>query len=205
MRQLFPRLAPVLALALLTASCATSRITNTWKKPDAPAAAYGKILVVSITTEENVRRSVEDAFVARLQALGVTGIPSYTIAKETQVLSKDEKIALVKKSGADAALVTRLVKVEKRTQFTAGYYDSGGSFYNSWDGAWSGAYIPPTTYSYDIVFLENKLFDVKSEELVWAVATETTDPGQLDKEIAGYAKLVVNALKKDALLATASK
>ncbi|HEY8241201.1 MAG TPA: hypothetical protein VIH35_07135, partial [Kiritimatiellia bacterium] len=115
------RFVPVLAFALSAMSCATTQITNSWKKPGAPHEPFAKILVVSLSTQENVRRAVEDEFMTRLQELGAIGVPSYTLAADTQALSRKEKIDLVKASGADGALLVRLVKVENKTQYNPGY------------------------------------------------------------------------------------
>ena len=83
---------------------------------------------------------------------------------------------------------------------SATYSSPHNDIYDSWDGAWVGAYYPPTEYTYDVVFLEAKLFDVKSEELVWAASTETADPGKVDREIAKYTSIILGALRRDGLL-----
>lgn len=187
--------------AALAVSCASTRVTSLWKKEGFQAAPYSNFLVVSIAGTESIQKKVEDAFTAKLTSLGAKATPCHTLGVNTKDLDQAARVKLVKDSGAAAALLIRLVKVEEKTNYSPVYSGPGNDFYDSWDGAWVGAYYPPTEYTFDVIFLEARLFDVKSEQLVWAASTETSDPGKPEKEIAAYASIILGALHKDGLLA----
>lgn len=188
------------AAASFAVSCASTHVTGIWRKEGFHATPYANFLVIDIAGKESIQKSVEDSFATQLKSHGVNGTPCHALGVNTKDLDQAARVALVKSSGADAALLIRLVKVEEKTSYSPTYSSPHNDIYDSWDGAWVGAYYPPTEYTYDVVFLEAKLFDVKSEELVWAASTETADPGKVDREIAKYTSIILGALRRDGLL-----
>ena len=195
----------LLAAVVVASGCASTRITGEWRAEDAgPAIQYKKVFVTAITRQETVRRQVEDAFGVTLAARGAEGLPSYTPLPNAAEATEDDVRKAVKESGADAALIVRYVKKEKEMTISPGYYGTSG-YYGAYRSSWYGFYEPPTVYQYDVVFLESKLYDVKSEKLLWAVSTETTDPGKLQKEIDAYAKLICDRLAEVGYLPASTK
>jgi hypothetical protein len=99
----------------------------------------------------------------------------------------------VKQAGADAAVITRLVRVEKKTEVTPGFYQPGPA-------AWLGYYEPPTLYQRDIYISETSLYDLTKNQLVWSGTVQTVDPSDINKEIKRYVDTVIEPLKSKNLL-----
>jgi hypothetical protein len=192
--------------------CGTTRITDEWRAPAVEKAGpYKKILVTAITTQEGVRRPFENAFQSALAPLGAVGVSGYTLLPAAAEADKEQLVKAVKEAGADAALVVRMVKIESLASVNnrahSGSYWGSTSYYAGYHAGWTGYYVPASAYDtdVDVITLEAKLFDVTTEKLVWAASTETTDPRELQKEIAAYATLICKHLGKSGLLGAAAR
>jgi len=105
----------LLAACLLTvlAGCAPPlKVESGWKEGARPARPFGTVLVVAVSDDFDRRRLFENALVAELAAGGTTGIPSTRTMLTTDVVDRDSVGALVKATGAEAVLVTRLASQE---------------------------------------------------------------------------------------------
>ncbi len=191
----------------LVAGCASTEIVNQWTEPDYVARPFKKIVVLGIAKEVTLRRSFEDEFVAQLRSNGVEAVPSYQIIPEEGQATEARLLKAVKQTGADAAIMTRLVRVERRTQVSPGYYDPYPvyGFYHWYSAGWAGFYEPPRVYNYDVYTSETSLYDLNRDQVVWAGTVRTTDPRDIPKEIKSYVKTVIDALKEKDLLRTASR
>jgi hypothetical protein len=107
----------------------------------------------------------------------------------------------VKESGGDAVLITRVVKVEHRTQVVPGTpafpgfgRDIYGVYGTGWGGVWTGYASPPAVFQYDEVKVETKLFDARTETLVWAAQSDVFAPTDARKDSADFAARIIGAL-----------
>jgi hypothetical protein len=188
----------------LTACAVSTKIINQWVSPDYASPRFKKIMVIGVSKQASIRRTFEDQFVTQLKAAGVDALPSYVYIPEDGQVDEERLQAAVKQAGANAAIVTRLVRVEKKTQVTPGYYQPpvvGFGFYRGYSAAWGGYYEPPSVYQYDVYISETSLYDMAKNQLVWAGTVETTAPGDIDKEIERYVAIVIDALKSKHILA----
>jgi len=196
----------ILTLALsFVAGCASTQIVNQWSDPNYTPISFRKIVVLGISTQTTLRRSFEDEFVAQLRSNGIDAVPSYQAIPEEGQASEQRLLKAVKQTGADAAIMTRLVRVEQRRQVTPGYYDPYPfhGFYGWYSSGWAGFYEPPRVYHYDVYTSETSLYDLSRDRMVWAGTVQTTDPGDIPKEIQSYVKTVIDALKEKHLLRSA--
>ena len=199
----FPRLR-IFALAIagalgLTACAASTKIVNQWVSPDYTSPRFKKIMVIGVSKQPSIRRTFEDQFVKQLKATGVEAVPSYLYIPEDGQVDEGRLQAAVKQANADAVIITRLVRVEKKTEVGPGFYQPAPfGFYGGYSAAWLGYYEPPRVYQYDVYISETSLYDMN--QLVWAGTVETTDTGDINKEIEGYVVAVIDALKSKNLL-----
>ena len=63
------------AIAMLAASCSTTGLGRSWAAPDAQAAPFTKLAVVTLTKQEVYRIQAEDALVAEM----TNGVASHTL------------------------------------------------------------------------------------------------------------------------------
>lgn len=199
------RIGVVLVLILVVAGCSSTKLVNQWKDPEYVPTGFSRILVIGVSRQPGLRRTFEDTFVARLKAEGVDAVPSYRLIPEDGPVEEARLQEAVRQANADGALITRLVRVEKRTEVSPGYYAPapavGFGFYPWYSGAWLGYYEPPRVYRYDVYISETSLYDVRRHQLVWSGTVQTRSPSDLDKEIRRYVDTVIEALKKARVLA----
>ena len=194
----------VLALAsaaLLLGACASTSLVNQWKSPEFTGPPLRKVLVVGVTKQPSVRRVFEDEFSAALRAAGVQAVQSYTVIHQDGQAEQSVLEQAVAKVGADAVMVTRLVRTEQQTQVVPAYYPAVGmGFYGWYSSAWVGYYDPPMVYSYEVVTVDTSLYSPPQSKLLWSGITETFAPTDVKKSTADYAKVIIGALRKDGLL-----
>ena len=194
-----------IAVALVLTACASTKIVNQWVQPDYTAHRFRKILIIGVSKQPSIRRTFEDEFVKQLKTVGVDAVPSYLYIPEPGQVAEGRLQEAVKRANADGVIITRLVRVEKKTQVSPGFYQPapalGYGFYSGYSSAWLGYYEPPRVYQYDVYVSETSLYDAARNQLVWTGTAETTDPGDINKEIEGYVDTVIDTLKSKNLLA----
>ncbi|MBI4529857.1 MAG: DUF4136 domain-containing protein [Deltaproteobacteria bacterium] len=193
---------PAIAVVLTLAGCATTEIVNQWSHPEYRSLGFKKILVIGVSKQTSIRRSFEDEFVAQLKGAGVNAVSSYQFIKEDGPVEEPRLQEAVKHAGADAALITRLLRVEQRTQVTPGYYEPFPvyGFYRWYSHAWHRYYEPPRVYHYEVYTSETSLYDMRKNQVVWSGTVETTGSGDIKKDIRSYVQVVLKELKQKRFL-----
>jgi hypothetical protein len=198
------RQALALAVCLALAACASTSLVNQWKNPAHAGAPLRKVLVVGVTTQPSVRGVFEDEFSAQLKKAGVAAVPSYTVIVEAGRADQPTLEKAVQEVAADGVLVTRLIRREQRTEMQPGYYypypAPGLGFYGWYSSAWVGYYEPPVMYQYDIVTAETSVYSPGEAQVVWSGITETFAPQDVKKETTGFARIIIDALKKQGVI-----
>jgi hypothetical protein len=193
----------VFVLALAAVGCASTRVVQQWSNPDVPSARFKKFMVMAISKQPGIRRSFEDEFVAKLKAMGVDAVPSYGFIPEDGPVDEPRLREAIERAAADATLVTRFVRVERKYPADSGYYYPpilGFGFYRGYAAAWLGYYEPATVYPYDVFISETSLYDTAKNQLIWSGTVETL-PQSISKDISRYVETVIQALKGKNLLA----
>ncbi len=194
-------LIPTLAAALMLGGCATTEIVNQWTNPQYASPSFKKVMVIGVSKQTSIRRTFEDEFVAQLRSAGVDAVPSYQYIRNDGQVPEPRLREAVRQAGADAAIITRLVRVERKTEITPGYYEPPPfGFYGWYSHAWVGYYEPPRVYQYDVYVSETSLYDMVKNEVVWSGTLKTTAPGNIRDEVKRYAETVIQALQQNHLL-----
>jgi len=191
-----------MTMALVIAACATTELKEQWRDPDYRADSGQRVLIVAVTSRDDRRRMFEDQFAARLREEGVDAIPSYSQLSVIGPENLDAVKAVVQRNAATMVLSVRLVQVDQRTAVSGGhpgYYGSAG-FYSYYPNAWAGAYSPPSTYTYRTYTTETRVFDMKSDKLVWAATLQSEEPSDFTAAAAQYADLVVKQMRDNKIL-----
>jgi hypothetical protein len=198
-------------VAAFVCSCATTKVKQTWKSPDYHGGPVTKVAVLTVTDRPMLRQGFENRLVYQLKQNGVTSVPTYDQLSLSEI-NKDKKAAAekVRSNGSDAVLVMRLIDL------TSSYreYRPGGERYAETINGWGYDYfydyytvaymdMSPTYGTLkQHVYLESRLFDLKTAKPLWAgitltVVTETTDRmAEMDPIVAK----VVEAMKKDGVI-----
>jgi hypothetical protein len=195
-----------LAGAGLVAACASTTIVEQWQSPGYAGGPFRRILVVGVTQDATVRRIFEDEFVRQLRERGTEAVASYTLIPEDGQADRPRLERAVQASRADGVILTRVLKVEKKTQVVPGtpafpmYRDIYGYYGTGWGGVWTGYASPPAVFQYDEVKVETKLFQAGNAALVWAAQSEVFAPTDARKDSADFAARIIAALASRKLI-----
>ena len=170
----------LLAASILFAGCASTEIVNEWSNSAYKSRVFRKIIVLGVSKQASIRRTFEDEFVFQLKAAGHDAVPSYDYMPEDGQASESMLKQAVRKAGADAAIMARLIRVEQRRQVTPGYYQPihPYGFYGWYSSAWAGYYEPPRVYEYEVYTSETSLYDMVTNQIVWTGTAQTRAPGR---------------------------
>jgi hypothetical protein len=186
----------------MIAACASTALVNQWSNPAYTSPSFKRVMVIGVARQVGIRRTFEDEFVSQLKAAGVDAVPSYRDIQEEGPVDEGRLKQAVTQAGADAAIITRLVKREQKTEVTPGFYQPAPAFgfYGWYSSGWVGYYEPPRVYQYDVYTSETSLYDMTRNEVVWSGTAQTTSPGDISREIKSYAEIMIRALKEKRLI-----
>jgi hypothetical protein len=199
------RLVVVLAIALTGAmvSAASVKFQSTYKSPDASTISFfgKKVAALVITKDDSMRMSAEESLARELIALGMQGVATYRIAPKEELETADKAKAWFQRTGVEGVVVLRPVSVSQRDVYTpsiwmSGYYDTFWGYYGY---GWSQVYIPGSFDRETVVVVENTVYSVSRDKLLWAAAVETTDPKTLQKLVGDIVKSIVKEMRKQGL------
>src|SRR5262245_26257610 len=159
-----------IAVAFVVAGCAATKIVTEWSNPDYASPRFKKILVIGVSKQPSIRRTFEEEFVNKLKAAGVDAVPSYIYIPEDGQVDEARLHEAVRKANADAVIVTRLVRVEKKTEVSPGFYQPAPAatlgYYGGYSTAWLRYYEPPRIYEYEVHISDTSVHDVIKDQLV---------------------------------------
>lgn len=180
--------------AIILAACSTFSVSNQWKDPAWAGPPASNILVLGITKSDTYRHVFEDTFVQQLQAAGVQAEQSYS---QIPAGATSEKLSdVVKNTGAQVILTTRVQRVEQKLNVTPSGPGWGG-FYGWYGGAWAST---PDVTQYDAVTLETTVWDTKTQKVIWSVTTEGVGTGNIPQATQDLAKTIIPKLKSDGII-----
>jgi hypothetical protein len=184
-----------LVFSLVVAGCASVSITNQWKDPSWNGPPATNVLVIGVSRSDTTRRLFEDTFVRDLTAAGVRASASY--ASIPPGGDGSAKLGdVVRHTGSDAVLVTRVQRIEDRINVTPtgpGY----GGFYGWYGGAWAST---PEVTQTTLVTLETSVWDPRSEKLVWTVTTRGVASSDIPHVTQELSSTLIPKLRTDGII-----
>jgi hypothetical protein len=207
-----------MATALLLGSgCSSTTVIGSWRDPDY-AGSIRKVYIVGIAKQETNRRIFEDEFSRKLQAFGITGIPSYRDLPDPHGASKESIAGQLQRHGADSVLMTRAVGKRTEEVVTPGritsygpwpyyghaypyapdpYYRHWGSYY---DRSYDTIYEPATVTQLQVVTIEANLYEARTGALIWSAQLESVVKDNLQKMIIDFVETVTRDLRRQGVL-----
>jgi len=186
-------------------------INDTWQKPGYAGRKYSKIVVWAVFKESLfTRRVVEDRLVSELKSNGINAVPSYdkfsndlldpnkTGKIENEQEGEEILLKAVKDMGVDGALVLSVKDIKKDKYYVSGsywtpyYYSMPFSRYyiSTYDRVYGPGYYQTNSQ----VYFESGLFDLKKEELIYSVISETVNPTSINDFSNSFSVTLVNTL-----------
>lgn len=201
-------------VAVILADCSSPReITGVWiNKEKLKGKAYSNIFIIVMTADIQARVRLESDLANIVRSKGLKAVKSVDEMlfdiDNPKMPCKEEIVSKVKASSCDAVFISSLLKKEERVNHTEGTtayvpltsYTPAGNYYGYYSGMYS-TITTPSYYTHDkVYFMQSNLFDVASEEKMWAVESEIFNPTDIDKFSKSYTKALITKLKKARLI-----
>ncbi len=194
-----------LALVLVSAACATTSFTSTWKAPDAQPVtlAAKKVVALVMSPNETTRREAETSLARALTARGANGVPAHTMAgvdPENEAATK----ARFDAEKVDGVVVMRAVGARTETTYTPGMW-SAQPYYRGFYGGyyrygWASVREPGYLRTDRIVTVETLVYSLGQDRLIWGATSQTSNPSDVDKFVTQLAGRVATQMTKEGLL-----
>lgn len=200
-----------LAIMLLLAACSSSsKITSSWKAPEATSKKYNKILVLALIRENDrtIQENMEKHFVGDLHDLGYNAISSLQEygPKAFDKMEENEALEKLKNTGVDAVITIVLLDKKKERKYVPGsmMYSPYGFYYGRFWGYRStlynriyqpGYYVTDTRY-----FWESNLYEMPGQNLVYSAQTQSFDPANSESMGHQYGQMIVKDMAKKKIL-----
>lgn len=205
------RIAVTLLLAVALASGKSSKVVMSWKNPAfTRTKVFSRVLALGLSDKARIRADFEDSLAAQLAEAGLETIPGNTILLRPEGSRLDLQYlrTQVRENKIDAAVVSRLIKVDNTVTYVPGtpyvpppfpYY---GTFYGYYGAVYPVVYSPGYLKEEKKVRIETNLYVITSGEgeLVWTGITDTFNPSDTNKAIDRLVKLLVKRMRQDGAL-----
>ena len=187
----------VLMIFFIT-SCASTKVTGEWKDPNQTAKQYKKIMVMGVAKQPQDRKSYEDEFVRQLQAKGVEAVSSHTLIQHENMWEKETIVQTIKSMEFDGVIITQVQSSKEKAKYKSHNYN----MYDYYNRSYSIApYYRRGTTTYQQQFgFESNLYDAKTVELVFSLASDTYAQDNIHKRLGSYIETVVNKLVQNNLI-----
>ena len=208
-------LVALLVPAALLAGCVTTPETKlevSWVTPQLPQAPFGKLLIITVASDEFVQIAFQDQMAAELQKRGMNAVASRRYFTRYTAAERERFKQSIDESDADYVLLARVTNSASNAQDSRSVIlGPGGAPYGEATGVY-GAYA---MYAYPgasamqvgdaqvlTVTAEASIFAEKGGKLIWSARTRTTNAQAVKSGAAAatqYIAVILEAMKKDRL------
>ena len=168
--------------------------------------AFKSILVIGVPDHPDERRELEDSLAKALAKSGVQTMASLDIMSADTEVNKESVLAALEGKNIDGVLLTRVFRVDDIEVVQGGdpgtirtERDFAIQLWDNYQGARDQALNAPRKSKQRLV-LENNIYELKSEKLVWTVQSYSMNPKSSGKIIKSLSKLITESLEQDNLI-----
>jgi hypothetical protein len=191
-----------LALVLASGCYHATELAAVWREPSAGPIRFSKPVTVFVTTDEGLRRAVEDQLVAKFP----NATPSYRVMPNAADVDKNAIVQRMRDAGFDGAVTMRVVNVQdKVTYYPGAYWGDRYGFGGYWGSSWAYPYSPYYGGGYanvhQVVTIETQIYSLRDDRLIFAARSETTDKSNVGSLIRSVMRHIDKELKKEGMIA----
>jgi hypothetical protein len=192
----------LLGAALLVSCAKNTEVVNSWKDPNASSVHFKKVVVLYMSSDSGVRRSVEGQVASQLPKV----VPAYKVLSDADLKDSATVKARLREAGVDGAVRMRLNAVDKQFTYVPGQAyvvpPAYGSMWGYWGYGWGTAYSPGYVTEDQVVNMEMNVYSLPDTKLLWASRTQTDDPKSVSQLIHEIVKANVDAMKQEKVIAS---
>lgn len=213
----------ILISILVSSSCSSVKVLNSWKADNMNEVKDNNILVIARTANTSARIAFENEIVKELAARNITATASFTkfpnLKPDQEITEEKEKNIkdLIKKEGFSGVVLTVIKEKQElsKTVTDGGYYAGGnyygyypryyngfyGYYYNPHAYSTLGSYVPQTstTYTANNYIVETVIYNLdESDErqLVAVVTSKIEEPENAATTAKQYVKAIAQSFDK---------
>jgi hypothetical protein len=195
-----------LAFVLASGCYHATELAATWREPSAGPIRFNKPVTIFVTTDEGMRRAVEDELVQKFP----NATPSYRLIPKASDVDKATIVQRMRDAGFDGAVTMRVIDVkEKVTYYPGTYWGDRYGFAGYWGSSWAYPYDPYYGGGYattsQVVTIDTQIYSLKDDRLVFAARSETTDKSHVGSLIRSVMRHIDKELNKGATIASAAQ
>lgn len=202
--------------AVLVYSCSSTKITGSWKSPKQPVKTYSSVFVVSLSSNNTVRGTIENDLALALEKqeiISYKGMDEFPPGVKKDSVSKDDILGSMRNKKADAILTVSLIRKETESRYVPGsgvpyapvpiysYYSDFSGYYSYWQPY---IYSPGYYEQSRSYYMETNLYDSGTEQLVWSAQSRTYNPIDINDFSLEFSRIIVAKLKEDGMLKPAA-
>jgi hypothetical protein len=190
-------------LAVLVACTSSSRITSTWKNPK-PHPGYYNVIVVAMTSNIEAKTTIENDLGNAIVKKGTVASRSMDVfpLNFRDRISREEMMEKIQHTSSQAIVTVSLIKKEAQPAYVPGTmgYVPYGRFWGYWNYWYPTMYSPGYYTEDEVYYMETNVYDVRTEELMWSVQSETYNPASLSGFSQDLANIIADKLVKDGII-----
>ncbi len=153
------------------------------------------VMIVALAKKPQNRKIFEDTFAKEFQSRGVKAVPSMEAVPKGRKLEKRLLKDEAEKLGIQFLFVIRLLGIEEKTEEIA--VPVGGMGINLPGNRYN---MPTLGIKETRVRLESRIYEFKSERLIWSTISESIDPKSTEEIVRQLSRKVVKSLRKNKVL-----
>jgi hypothetical protein len=187
-------------VAVLSAGCASTQISTTWRNPAYADRAPRKVLVAAEIPTAAARHQLEQQLSQQLREKGVAAVPFTTFDTSG---GKPDSAAIEKAAragGFDGVVMSRMIGVTQHYSYSPGGY--GGYGWYGYGYGYGLGYVDLV----EAAHIETNLYSLRQArpELVWSGSSSTVSSGANGtalsrRDIDHYTKVIATRLTRDVL------
>lgn len=189
-------------------SCSPStKIIGSWKSQELGQKKFKDLLILGISDNFISRKTFEEDMQVVLKEKGIESVISVDVLDPTTKMNEiqaDDLVGTIRKEHSDGILTMAVIDQTSETRYVQGSaYPVGGYGFRGYYGMYAPMAYTPGYYTEDkSYFIEIKLFDIQSNDMVWSAQSETVNPSNLESAAMTFSRVVVDRMIKDGVIAT---
>ncbi|MAN60121.1 MAG: hypothetical protein CMC08_09835 [Flavobacteriaceae bacterium] len=190
--------------------CSSSKLVNEWRNPETPAFMAGKILIVGISPDIEMRRTFETHLANELEKHDMIAVRSVDFFESSFTTStkSEAQLSLIEnqlvEAGFDAVLFSKVVGSESKVTLVKAFRNMEKTFASFRDYYYENQDVYQREMeSYQVYNTETLLYCIcphRDRELLWRGEIDVVAPSKTRKSIADYVRTLLTAFEEQQLL-----